>query len=231
MRVAPSIVSALAGGLLALAGLTYAQSHAPAPSIMASAAAATPAPPVATLATVTRKAELRTTLRRLFEERVAYTRNAIISVLGNTPDLDAVTVRLMKNQDDIGNALRPYYGDDAATRLSALLKDHVTLGVAAIKAAKTGEKGKLAAAEKNWSDNGSAIAAFLSATNPNWQKTAVEQTLQKHADITKRDVTARLVRDWAADIKDYDDSHQQMLAFADMLADGIVKQFPAKFAG
>ena len=38
-----------------------------------------------------------------------------------------------------------------------------------------------------------------------------------------------LKNDWAADIKAYDDGHVHMLMFADTLADGIARQFPAKF--
>ena len=35
--------------------------------------------------------------------------------------------------------------------------------------------------------------------------------------------------DWAGDVKAYDDVHIQILHMADILADGIVNQFPAKF--
>lgn len=53
--------------------------------------------------------------------------------------------------------------------------------------------------------------------------------LQKHLDLTSGEVVGRLNKDWAADIKAYDDGHAHMLMFADMLTDGISKQFPAKF--
>jgi hypothetical protein len=57
------------------------------------------------------------------------------------------------------------------------------------------------------------------------------ESLQKYLDLTMREVTARLINDWPADVKAYDERHQQTLAFADALADGIAKQFPDKFAG
>jgi hypothetical protein len=43
------------------------------------------------------------------------------------------------------------------------------------------------------------------------------------------EVTGRLKKDWAADIKSYDEGHVHMLMFADALTEGIKKQFPAKF--
>jgi hypothetical protein len=43
------------------------------------------------------------------------------------------------------------------------------------------------------------------------------------------EVVSRLKKDWAADINFYDKGHVHMLAFADALTEGIVKQFPDKF--
>ena len=53
--------------------------------------------------------------------------------------------------------------------------------------------------------------------------------LQKHLDLTTGEVVGRLTKDWAKDIETYDTGHVHMLMFADMLSDGILKQFPAKF--
>ncbi|WP_210215051.1 hypothetical protein [Mesorhizobium sp. M4B.F.Ca.ET.089.01.1.1] len=55
--------------------------------------------------------------------------------------------------------------------------------------------------------------------------------LHKHLELTTGEVVGRLNKDWAADIKSYDEGHDHMLKFADMLTDGIAKQFPDKFNG
>ena len=112
----------------------------------------------------------------------------------------------------------------------ALLRDHILIAADVVKAAKAGDKPQLEAAQKKWSANGKDIAAFLAAANPNWPKADLEAMLQKHLDLTTGEVVGRLTKDWAADIKSYDEGHAHMLMFADMLTDGIVKQFPAKFA-
>src|SRR6185436_8280340 len=57
--------------------------------------------------------ELKTAMRKLWEDHITYTRNYIISALGELGDKDAVAKRLLKNQDEIGDAIKPYYGDDA----------------------------------------------------------------------------------------------------------------------
>lgn len=173
--------------------------------------------------------EVRMAMRQLWEEHIVYTRNYIISDLADLPDKDAVAQRLLRNQDDIGNAIKPYYGDEAGNKLSALLRDHIVVATEVVTAAKGGDKTQLAAAQEKWTANGKEIAAFLSGANPNWSKATLEEMLQKHLDLTSGEVVGRLNKDWAADIKAYDEGHAHMLMFADTLTEGIAKQFPDKF--
>src|SRR5438132_1023898 len=62
-------------------------------------------------------------MRKLWEDHIVYTRNFIISAIADLGDKEAVTNRLLENQDDIGNAIKPYYGPVAATELSKLLRE------------------------------------------------------------------------------------------------------------
>ncbi len=172
---------------------------------------------------------LKLAMRQLWEEHITYTRNYIISALADLPDGDAVAKRLLKNQNDIGDAIKPYYGDEAGKKLSALLRDHIMIATDVVKAAKGGDQDQLTAAQTKWSANGKEIAAFLSSANPNWPLKDLEAMLQKHLDLTTGEVVGRLTKDWAKDIESYDKGHLHMLMFADMLSDGIAKQFPAKF--
>lgn len=173
--------------------------------------------------------QLRLDMRKLWEDHITYTRNYIISALADLPDRDAVAGRLLKNQDDIGAAIQPYYGEAAGKKLAALLRDHIMVATEVVAAAKAGKTDALDASQKKWSANGKEIAAFLSSANPNWPKQALESMLQTHLDLTSGEVVGRLKKDWAADIKAYDAGHAHMMMFADALTDGIVKQFPAKF--
>jgi hypothetical protein len=224
--------SITAAGLVALS-LTLApgctnDSNDPdaAPAVAAPAAAPAPAPATAS---VEAKAELRTAMRKLWEDHITWTRNYIIAALAGTPDADAVAKRLLANQDEIGAAIAPYYGADAGTKLSSLLRDHITIATEVVTAAKGGDKAALDSAQAKWTQNGKDIAAFLAAANPNWPQAELEAMLQKHLDLTTGEVVARLGKDWEADIKAYDDGHMHMLMFADALTDGIAKQFPEKF--
>ncbi|MER8466675.1 acetylglutamate kinase [Mesorhizobium sp. M1396] len=175
--------------------------------------------------------DVRAAMRKLWEDHITYTRNYIISALAGLPGSDEVAKRLLRNQDDIGDAVKPYYGDAAGQKLAMLLKDHIKIATDVVKAAKSGSKNKLAAARKKWTGNADDIAIFLSKANSNWSEQDLKEMLHKHLELTTGEVVGRLKKDWAADIKSYDEGHVHMLKFADMLTDGIAKQFPDKFNG
>lgn len=172
---------------------------------------------------------IRVTMRTLWNDHVSYTRNYIISSLANLEDSDAVAKRLLKNQDDIGAAIRMYYGSKASNKLSSLLKEHIMIATEVVKGAKTGNEEELKKADEKWHANADDIATFLSDANPNWSKEELTEMLYRHLELTTGEVTSRLKKDWTADIGFYDKGHKHMLAFADMLSDGIVKQFPSRF--
>ena len=174
-------------------------------------------------------AALRMDMRQLWEEHIVYTRNYIISGLAGLEDAGMVAERLLKNQDDIGNAIKPLYGEAAGKKLSALLRDHILIAADIVKAANAGDSAGIAEGEKKWHRNADDIADFLSSANPNWPKPVLTDMLYKHLDFTTTEVVSRVKKDWAADIEAYDKGHGHMLMFADALTNGIVKQFPKKF--
>lgn len=173
--------------------------------------------------------DLNMAMRKLWEDHITYTRNYIISALADLEDIGKVAERLLKNQDDIGDAIKPVYGEEAGKKLAALLRDHILIATEVVKAAKMGNNEELTKANNKWYGNADDIAAFLSSANPNWQKKTLQDMLYKHLEYTTQEVVSRLRKDWGTDIEAYDKGHEHMLMFADMLTAGIVKQFPAKF--
>lgn len=174
--------------------------------------------------------DLRSAMYKLWEDHIVYTRNFIISFAGNLPDQDAVSARLLQNQVDIGDAIKPFYGDAAGAQLTSLLKEHILGAVEILKAAKAGDKPATDAAVLKWQANADQIAAFLSKANSkNWPAETMKSEMRKHLDLTLKEATDRLGGNYADDIKDYDEVHHHILGLADTLTDGIVKQFPDRF--
>ena len=114
--------------------------------------------------------DLRLNMRKLWEDHITWTRLAIISLEGGTPDTSATVARLLRNQTDIGNAIKPYYGTAAGDTLTRELKAHILIAADVIAAAKAGDEAKLADAQARWVANADHIAAILNSVNPRYWK-------------------------------------------------------------
>jgi hypothetical protein len=146
------------------------------------------------------------------------------------PDLNPAIGRLLENQGDIGDAIKPFYGDAAGNQLTALLRDHIIIAADVLAAAKAGDTDALSGALDRWYANGEDIADFLAAANPaNWPRLEMRAMMREHLDLTTQEAVARLTGDWEADIAAYDEIHRQILEMADMLSTGIISDFPRRF--
>jgi hypothetical protein len=168
-------------------------------------------------------------MRKLWEDHITWTRNVILCLADNLPGADEAVQRLLKNQDDIGNAIKPVYGEDAGKKLTALLHDHIIIAADVVRAAKASDNAALDAANKKWYANADDISTFLSQANPNWKLDDMKKMMHEHLKLTTDEAVARIKKDYGADVSAYDKVHQEILAMSDMLTDGIAKQFPDKF--
>src|SRR5574341_242096 len=123
--------------------------------------------------------EFHDQMRKLWEDHITWTRLVIVGTLPVIPnctddpdcsgvlaDLGASTTRLLQNQDDIGDAVKPFYGDAAGEQLSALLRIHIIIAAQILQAAKNGDP--LDDLIASWYDNAHDIALFLNSANPQY---------------------------------------------------------------
>lgn len=177
------------------------------------------------------RGQLRDDMREVWEDHVTWTRVVIISAAADLPDYQAAVGRLLANQDEIGNAIKPYYGETAGTELTRLLKDHIAVAGELLTAAKNGDTAAVGDAKTRWYANADEIAGFLAKANPeHWPQGEMAKMMRTHLDLTLEEATARLSGDWAGDVVAYDKVVAEILQMADMLTDGIVAQFPERFS-
>lgn len=169
---------------------------------------------------------LHLAMRTLWEQHVVWTRVFLIDTIAGLPDTSFATQRLLQNQVDIGNALRPYYGDAAGDRVTSLLHDHITGAAEVVAAAQSGDQPRLTIARTAWYANGDAIADFLASANVNWSQETLRAMMRMHLDMTLAEAVARLSHDWAGDVAAYDAVTVHILDMADSLSVGINAQFP-----
>jgi len=174
-------------------------------------------------------ADLKMSMRKLWTDHTVWTRDYIVAAVDDKPDATAAANRLMKNQEDIGRAIAGYYGPAAGQQLTTLLKEHISIAVDLIKAAKAGNKTAQQQADDRWQKNAVDIATFLSKANPNWPQATLVDMMKKHLSTTTAEVVARLMHDYEGDVRAYDAVYDHILMMSDALSDGIVKQFPDKF--
>ena len=180
------------------------------------------------------RAAFHDAMRKLWEDHITWTRLFIVSAAteaGDLPDLGPTTDRLLANQTDIGNALKPFYGNAAGNAVTALLRDHILTAARLVAAAKAGDAGEVDAASAAWYGNAHEIAVALNRLNPqHWALADMDAMMKDHLDLTLAEAVARLQGRYADDVVAYDRVHAEILTMADMLSDGIIAQFPAKFA-
>ena len=174
-------------------------------------------------------------MRKLWEDHVTWTRLTIVSAVGGTngealADTGPTLARLQQNQDDIGAAIVPYFGQAAGDQLAALLHEHISGAVTLVLAAKAGDEAGVAEAKTAWYANGQQIADFLAAANPRfWPQDTMREAMQTHLDQTLQEAVDRLQGNHAAEIQDYDHAHEHILEMADLLSSGIILKFRDQF--
>lgn len=167
--------------------------------------------------------------RLLWMEHVNWTRMTIISIVFSLPDLSFVQERLLRNATDLGNCLRPFYGDKVADHYTVLIKEHLLLAAELVTAATKGEAQKATEAEKQWYRNADDIAKFLSGINPYLGIEEVKQMFYMHLALTKNEAVYMIQKNYKADVEVFDKIEEQALEMSDMIAEAIVRQFPGMF--
>ena len=193
---------------------------------LVAASGATAAPDRSTVSAT----QFRLGMDKLWEEHVAWTRMAIVSFAAGQPNLAATEARLLRNQVDIGNAIKPYYGDAAGEELTRLLKEHIAAAVAVVQAAHAGDQPALDRAVQAAYANAQEIADFLARANMRWPQAEVRDMMKGHIDTTLVYATSIIQGRYADGITEYGRAEAHMMMFADMLSEGLIAAFPMKFA-
>jgi hypothetical protein len=196
-----------------------------------SGSAATASMHGATASAVGNRSAFHDAMRRLWSDHVTWTRLFIVSFAADLPDLPATTDRLLQNQTDIGDAIAPFYGRAAGDELTGLLREHILTAADLLQAAKSGDDAAFADAQERWYANADEIASFLHAANPRrWPLADLQSMMKDHLDLTLSEAAAQLGGDYAESVRIFDDVETEILHMADTLSNGIIAQFPRKFA-
>lgn len=163
--------------------------------------------------------------RLLWLEHVNWTRMTISSIVFQLPDLPFVQQRLLQNATDLGNCLRPFYGDQIADHYAKLIQEHLVIAAELVTAAAKGDASTADAKEKAWYKNADEISIFLSSINHYLSKEALQKMFYKHLELTKNEAVTMIQKNYKADVAVFDEIEAEALAMSDMIASAIVMQF------
>lgn len=169
-------------------------------------------------------------MQKLWADHMQYTFLTVDAFYNNPDALDAQLSRLLINQEHIGEAIVPYYGQEAGEILTQLLKEHILGAVPVLTAAQNGDEAALNQAVEDWFANGAEIAEFLSTANPeNWDYDEMKHHMDDHLFTTIDYAVDLLQKNYDNATRSYDIAFGHMMDFSHELAIGIAKHFPKHF--
>ena len=172
------------------------------------------------------KVDLKSHMRRLWGEHVAWIRMTISSLVLDLPDASFVVARLLKTATEMGDSLRPFYGDEVGDAYGQLLKEHITLAGELIKASKKGNKESAEEIERSWYRNGDEVSVFLNGINPYISLPKFKKMFYEHLDMSKHEVVSMMNKDFGADLAMSDMMLTEGLKMADVISGAIIQQYP-----
>lgn len=175
------------------------------------------------------KQALRVKMRELWDEHMEWTYAAVAAFAADSAGLNDTIARLLKNQEDIGNAIKPFYGEAAGNQLTALLKEHIQDAVPVLVAAKAGNTNDLNAAIATWYSNAEQIGNFLADANRKLPRKAAVSMMRMHITQTVSYAADLLAGNYAKSIATYGEALAHMRMMSDELTNALIKQFPKKF--
>lgn len=169
--------------------------------------------------------KLKVNMRKSLTDYIIWARQFNVDLLANLPSIDKTIERFLKNQDSIGNCIRPFFGDTTADTFISLLKENTSLAIDMIKAIKDRDSTKEITLETDLTTNVENIATFLNTINPFYLREDLLDLFKTHLLLWKYQFIARMSGDYNADILYFDMGLHHILTISDCLFRGIIERF------
>jgi hypothetical protein len=174
---------------------------------------------------------LRLGLRDLWLGHIFWVRNEVLMTkAGNAAAAKVAGDQVVENAKAIAGSISPVYGKEASDKLFGLLAAHYGAVKEYMTAAYGGSKEGQDAAFEKLKKNAEEIATFLNGANPkNWPRDVLLSALLAHGGHHVAQINQINAGDYAAEANTWEAMKGHIYTIADVLAGGIVKQFPKKF--
>ncbi len=169
---------------------------------------------------------LQTLWRSLWRQHIDWARMTMESMAAGKQDAQQAGAGLLRNAQDMADALQRQYGPGLATGFGCLMRGHIWIALRIMEATRAGDKAAVGALEQERYANANEIAAYLAAINPFLPVGVMTELIRQHQQITGMEVVAIFRGDAAAAQQAYQQNLAQSIVIADTMAAAIARQFP-----
>jgi hypothetical protein len=193
--------------------------------------------------TLTPEVILYNNSKKMWHDFLWIVRNSIVSAMDDMPDQLSVASQFEKEIISMGDFVRPFYGEDFATKFMAHLKGLVSNLIDIAKAIRLNKDTTILKAinAKHIED----IAALLNMVNPSgWPTVVITERLTAATNAWIQQLITRGKKDYSTEMKEMTNAYNALLqsptktsesmymhGLSDIFANGILGQFPDKFKG
>lgn len=166
------------------------------------------------------KIDLKASLRKLFTDHAVYTAFVLKSIVDDKPDAYVFLSRLVQNQKDIGDQLKPLVGNKNGSAITVALTEHIRLAGETITSATRGEPLKNKVAELY--NQGDQIAKFLSSLNSaKLPLKEVTKMFRAHNKFVVDMTVARIKKEYHKEQVLYDAYYNEILMMSDAIFEAV----------
>ena len=177
-----------------------------------------------------KKIRLINAMRLVWLQGIYWTRMVMISIAEGLPDQEDAENRLLRNPTDLTTVFASFYSPELLILIPQLLTEHQQIDAALVTALRDGNIAEANELNGQWYDNADRLSDAFADLNPYYNREEIRRMLYAHLDLTKQQTAMRLAGNFPGDIIAFEQIEQKILTLADLLSDGIIRQFPDQFA-
>lgn len=169
------------------------------------------------------KVNMKEAFRKLFTDHACYTVFVLKGIIDKNDSVTVFLNRLLDNQKDIGDQLKPIIGEENGNRVTDLLKEHIRLAGEVIKSISAKERSKLLNEKiAVLLDNGDEFSRFLSSLSPDkLPEREMIDMFERHNSFVKDMAIARRNKDYLEEQKLYDAYYNEILEMSDAIVNAL----------
>ncbi len=166
--------------------------------------------------------DLKATMRILWTAHAVYTKFVINGLVDGSGDVDVNAARVLQNQKDIGDQLKPIIGEGNGVELTRLLQTHIKLAKTVATDA-VNNSSQLNNDINKFLNNGDEISEFLERLNPKKLPfDAVSEMFLHHNQQVIDMTTLRIKGQHKEEQRLYDAYFNHMMEMSDAITDAVM---------